>query len=404
MLPMNQLHIPNNLVPCVELHASNYQPNRPVGERGSCRAWHWLGRSLALPTLALPTLALPTLILPTLTILLLSFTNAFLACPVWSQDKVFPLSGIGVTGKIIERTKDKVVIEVRGANQSFDTHQIARVIFDGEPPQLTRAKDNIVLGQLDDAIAEFQKIPVAGFKSEDIKQDHQFYKGYLLALNALRGKGDAAAASKLLFDWAKLNKTSHLYYRALESLGELAMATGTPDKAVSFFGQLAASSFPELKVKGSYLTGKALLANKQIPEARSKFDTVDKAQLSDKESLKFKKLAGLSLARCDASDGKSPQAVAALEKMVDEGDSTDAELYSELFNALGGIFRAAGNNEEAILAFLKTDLLYASEPDAHAEALYNLSQLWTLIGENQRATETKSRLSKLYQTSPWNKK
>ena len=90
--------------------------------------------------------------------------------------------------------------------------------------------------------------------------------------------------------------------------------------------------------------------------------------------------------------------------MVDEGDSTDAELYSELFNALGGIFRAAGNNDEAILAFLKTDLLYASEPDAHAEALYNLSQLWTLIGENQRATETKSRLSKLYPTSPWLKK
>ncbi|HUP81083.1 MAG TPA: hypothetical protein VM260_21215, partial [Pirellula sp.] len=245
---MNQLPIPNNRVPCVERHASNYQPNRPVGERGSCRTWLWRDRSRALRAL---------------TILLLSFTNAFLPCPVWSQDKVFPLSGIGVTGKIVERTKDKVVIEVRGANQSFDTHQIARVVFDGEPQQLTRAKDNIVLGQLDDAIAEFQKIPVAGFKSEDIKQDYQFYKGYLLALNALRGKGDAAAASKLLFDWAKLNKTSHLYYRALESLGELAMATGTPDKAASFFGQLAGSSFPELKVKGSYLTGKALLANKQ---------------------------------------------------------------------------------------------------------------------------------------------
>ena len=91
----------------------------------------------------------------------------------------------------------------------------------------------------------------------------------------------------------------------------------------------------------------------------------------------------------------------ALEKMVDEGDSTDAELFSELYNAMGGILQTAGKNEEAILAFLKTDLLYASEVDAHAEALYWLSQLWPKIGDSQRATEAKSKLSKLYPTSQW---
>ena len=329
---------------------------------------------------------------------------ALFATPAWSQDKVFPLTGIGVNGKIIERTKDKVVIEVRGANQSFDTHQIARVVFDGEPQQLTRAKDLIVQGLLDEAIAEFHKIPAAGLKTDDIKQDHQFFKGYLDALNALRGKGDAAAASKLLLDWVKDNRTSHLFYMASEKLGDLAIASGRPDQAAKYFGVLAASTFPELKVKGSYLTGKALLANKQTPDARSKFDAVTQAQLADAESLKFKKLASLALIRCDAADGKTPQAIAALEKMVDEGDSTDSELFSELFNALGGILQAAGNSDEAILAYLKTDLLYANEPDAHAEALYHLSQLWPLIGESQRATETKSRLSKLYPTSPWIKK
>ena len=123
---MSKLRFPNNLVPCVERHTEIYPPNLLVGERGSCRAWLWLGGSLALPVQ---------------TILLFTLTIALVACPVWSQDKVFPLSGIQVTGKIVERTKDKVVIEVRGANQSFDTHQIARVVFEGEPQQLTRAKD-----------------------------------------------------------------------------------------------------------------------------------------------------------------------------------------------------------------------------------------------------------------------
>jgi tetratricopeptide (TPR) repeat protein len=167
---------------------------------------------------------------------------------------------------------------------------------------------------------------------------------------------------------------------------------------------LAGSPFPDFKVKGNYLSGKALLEVKQIPEARSKFAAVGQAQVSDAASLKFKKLASLATIRCDAAEGKTEQAVQALEKMVDDGDSTDTELYSELFNALGGIFQAEGKNDEAILAYLKTDLLYASELDAHAEALYHLAQLWPLIGENQRATETKSRLAKLYPTSPWLKK
>jgi tetratricopeptide (TPR) repeat protein len=191
---------------------------------------------------------------------------------------------------------------------------------------------------------------------------------------------------------------------ASEKLGELAIANGTPDQASRFFDVLGKSPFDDFKVKGNYLSGKALLANKQLPEARAKFSLVAQSQVSDPISLKYKKLASLAAVRCDAAEGKTPQAIEALEKMVDEGDSTDAELFAELFNALGGILRSAGNNDEAILAFLKTDLLYATEQDAHAEALYNLSQLWAAIGENQRATEAKSRLSKLYPTSPWLKK
>ena len=324
--------------------------------------------------------------------------------PGWCQDKVFPIKGVAGVGKIVERTRDKVVIEKGGSNQNFDTNQISRVLFDGEPQALSRAKDSVGQGLLDQAMEEFAKIDAPSIKSEDIKQDYLFFRGYIAALNALRGKGDAAAASKQLLTWAKDNSTSHLFYMASEALGELAMAVGTPDQAPRYFGILASSPFIELKVKGNYLSGKALLASKKAAEAKAKFDLVAQAQVSDAASLKFKKLANLASIRCDAAEGKTPQAVAALEKMVDEGDSTDAELYSELFNALGGILRAAGNNDEAILAYLKTDLLYASEPEAHAEALYQLSQLWPLIGENQRATETKSRLSKLYPTSPWLKK
>jgi hypothetical protein len=327
---------------------------------------------------------------------------------VFAQDKIFPLKngaeGIAASGKIVERTRDKVVIEKGGANQNFDTNQISRVVFEGEPVSLTQAKRLIREGNVDQAIEEFRKIDQAALKSDELKQDYAFYRGYISALNALRGKGDAAAATKVLIAWAKDNSTSHLFYMASEKLGELAIASGTPDQAARFFDVLGKSPFDDYKIKGNYLSGKALFANKQIPEARAKYSLVAQSQVSDPVSLKFKKLASLAAIRCDAAEGKAPQAIEALEKMVDEGDSTDAELFAELFNALGGILRTAGNNDEAILAFLKTDLLYSTEQDAHAEALFNLAQLWAAVGENIRATEAKSRLAKLYPTSPWNNK
>lgn len=333
----------------------------------------------------------------------LALATAFgLPSAVAQEDRVFPLKGgAAVKGTIVERTRDKVVIEVRGANQNFPSNEIARVVFDGEPPQLTRAKDLIGAGNLDQAMDEFKKIDVPSIKSEEIKKDYEFFRGYLAAANALRGKGDAAGAKILLLNWAKENSTSHLFYSASEKLGELAMATGTPNEAAKYFGALAGSPFSELKVKGGYLAGKALLALNQTAEAKAKFAAVTQAQVSDPASLKLKKLANVASVSCDAVEGKADQALQALEKIVDESDSADAELFSALYNTMGNILQAAGKHEEAILSFLKTDLLYASEVDAHAEALHWLSQLWPKVGENQRATEAKSKLSKLYPTSQW---
>lgn len=321
------------------------------------------------------------------------------------NDRIFTIKGgAAIKGKIVERTRDKVVIEVKGATQNYPTNEIARIINDGEPQQLSRAKDLMTTGQIDQAIDEFKKVDAASIKSDVIKQDYEFFKGYLAASNALRGKGDVAAAAKLLLAWAKENGTSSSFYAASEKLGELAMASGSYEQAAKYFGAVAGSPFSDLKLKGSYLGGKALLAQKQTANAKAKFDTVLQAQVSDPASLKLKKLASVAAVRCEAADGKTEQAIQSLEKMVDEGDSTDAELFAELYNAMGGILQAGGNNDEAILAFLKTDLLYATQTEAHAEALYSLSQLWPKIGENQRATDAKSRLAKLYPTSPWLKK
>jgi outer membrane protein assembly factor BamD (BamD/ComL family) len=68
------------------------------------------------------------------------------------------------------------------------------------------------------------------------------------------------------------------------------------------------------------------------------------------------------------------------------------------------LFATANRNDEAELSYLKTDLLYRMQADAHAEALYQLSKVYAKMGNTQRAADAKQKLGKLYPTSPWTKK
>jgi tetratricopeptide (TPR) repeat protein len=320
------------------------------------------------------------------------------------RDRVFPVKGPAVTGKIVEKNRDKVVIEVRGNNQNFPSNEILRVLFEGEPTTLSRTKDLVAQGQIEQAVDEFKKIDAASLPSEDMKQDYQFLRGYIAGTLATKGKGDPKNALTLLTNWVKDNAQSYQFYQAAELMGDLAVASGTPDQAAKYYGGLAAAPFPELKTKGSFLQGKALMASKQNAEAKGKFQAVLEAKLSDPVSLKFQKMARIGIIQCDALEGKATEAIGELEKMVDEGDSTDGELFAELFNTLGSLFAAAGRNEEAVLSYLKTDQLYGAQSEPHAESLYRLSQLWTKMGSTQKAADAKQKLEKLYPTSPWVRK
>lgn len=320
------------------------------------------------------------------------------------RDRVFPVKGAAVTGKIVEKNRDKVVIEVRGNNQNFPSNEILRLLYEGEPPTLSRTKDLVAQGQIEQAVEEFKKIDAASLPTEDMKQDYQFLRGFISGTLAIRGKGDPKNALATLSTWVKDNSQSYLFYPVAELMGDLAVASGTPDQAAKYYGGLAGAPFPELKTKGSFLQGKALMASKQNADAKSKFQAVMDAKLSDPVSLKYQKMARIGIIQCDASEGKASEAITELEKMVDEGDSTDGELFAELFNTLGTLLAGAGRDEEAILSYLKTDQLYGSQSEAHAESLYRLSMLWTKLGSTQKAADAKQKLEKLYPTSPWVRK
>ncbi len=126
---------------------------------------------------------------------------------------------------------------------------------------------------------------------------------------------------------------------------------------------------------------------------------------SSPSMVRMKSLAEVGLAICDARDGKPQQALDQLKAMVAKYDSTDQELFARIYNAQGACYMALNNTNLAVLAYLRTDLMFFTEPESHAEALYQLSQLWPKVGEAARGTDSRSRLVSKYAGSTWaNKK
>ena len=74
------------------------------------------------------------------------------------------------------------------------------------------------------------------------------------------------------------------------------------------------------------------------------------------------------------------------------------------YNVLGTAYRQTGRTQEALLAFLHVDVLYPSVPEAHAEALANLADLWQQVHQNERANRARKTLEEEYPDSPWTKK
>ncbi len=66
--------------------------------------------------------------------------------------------------------------------RNYPTNDIVRIVFDGEPTQLSRAKDNVGQGQFEQAAKELSEVAVSSLTTEDMKEDYYFYKFYLTDL------------------------------------------------------------------------------------------------------------------------------------------------------------------------------------------------------------------------------
>jgi Flp pilus assembly protein TadD len=107
-------------------------------------------------------------------------------------------------------------------------------------------------------------------------------------------------------------------------------------------------------------------------------------------------LASAGKAVALAQSGNAEVALELVKSLIAELNPTDVEMAARIYNAQGASYEASGDTEGAVMAYLHTHLMFSLQPDAHAEALKRLVELWPQVGKPERAAEARSELQQRY--------
>ena len=320
------------------------------------------------------------------------------------DDQVYRKQGSSIAGTIKGTSPTKVAIETRGEPQSVNVNEIRSVTFGDEPTELRQGRARAEAGKYELALADLKNVNAADIERSIVKADLQFYRAFCQGRIALSSGGDKAKAAKAMLDFVRNASDSFHFFDAAQLLGDLAVAQGDYESAVKYYGAISSKSpWPEYQMRASLLEARALVAQGNYEEALKKFESV-LAQESDAPATKRQKLlAQVGRGRCLAETASPEDGIAALEQVIADNDATDAELFGRAYNALGDCLQSAGKPKDALMSYLHVDVLFYSDPEIHAEALYHLSKLWNEVNKPDRASATRNLLKQRYAGSVWAK-
>ncbi len=323
------------------------------------------------------------------------------ASPLFAQtDQIVSHSKDITRGEIKKISRDEVEIDERGTVKKIPRSQIQTINFASEPRELRAGRDAAMGDKYDEALENLAKVKAEDISRNELKQELAFYTAYSKAKLSLAGS-DRAAAEKELLEFVTANGESFHFYEAAELLGELAYAGGSYENAVKRYAALAKSSAPDVQMRGGYWEGKSLLAKGDAAGALTKFELVIAMPHNEPSAASVKALCEIGKARCLVETGKAPEGIAIAQGIIDRNDPKDRVLFGEAYNALGLGQLKAEQKKSAVIAFLHVDLLFPSEPQTHAEALYHLEKLWTEQGKVDRAQECRNTLKEQYGGTVW---
>lgn len=319
-------------------------------------------------------------------------------------DQIYQSKGVPSKGSITEMSKDQVTLEMSGVARPFGVNEIVRITYIDEPTELNNARNAVLQRNWNQAEIELKKLDGQTFARDLIRQDVEYYKALCLAKKAMTEGGDKTAASTAMLNFVRVAPNNYHFYDAAEILGDLAVSAGAFDKAVTYYKPIASAPFGDYQMRAGNAVGRALIAQSKFDEASQQFDEVLAVDLNTAEAMREKQFATIGKAQCLAELGKPAEGITMLQDLINKNDPADGVLFGRTYNALGKCYLKSNKPKDARDAFLFTEILFPNDSEAHAEALYHLSKLWSDLNKSDRAVAARNTLRERYPGSIWSTK
>ena len=334
--------------------------------------------------------------------MMLSLLTSAASLDAQVADQIYLGKGAPVRGVITSMTAAEITVTINTVDRKYAVNEIQRVALAEAPTGLKMALASLRNGQLEAAKVELDKIGVAGIKSKYVKQEVQYSQAFCAAKLAQQGQYDINKAGPLLQNFVTGNADSYHYFPAVELLGDLFIGIGNYKFAAENYGKLKSAPWPDYQLRGSVLQADALIGTEQYPQALTSYETVLKIKPTTAAGRLQFTLALVGKARCLAETGKTQEGIKLLRDVLKDNDpKQNPQLFGRAYNALGACYRKENKPQDALLAYLHTDLLFYSEAPVHAEALYYLKQLWSTVKKSDRANRARTLLQQRYASSVW---
>lgn len=311
-------------------------------------------------------------------------------------DRVYDTAGDNVSGTVVQSSAKGIQLKKGNGTQNFAAGEILKILYEGDPASLVKAREFVVDGQWDQALTELKNVNFQTIQREVIEADAAFYIALCQGKLALAGKGPKDEAVKTVLAFASKYRDSWHFYEAAKLLGDLALALGDYDKALRFYSSLSDAPSTDTKIESVYLQGLVHLKKNENEAALSEFEKVIGLKAQTPQTTRTQTLAKAGKAVTLAQSGKADEGLVMVNTLIAELNPADVEMAARIYNAQGASFEASGDTEAAIIAYLHTHLMFSSAPDAHAEALLKLIRLWPEVGKPERAAEARQELQQRY--------
>lgn len=329
--------------------------------------------------------------------------------PASAEDQLYRKGMGSERGIVTDMSKTEVTLSIGGTKRQFPANEIQRITFEGEPSELSQARATILTSaNYKAALEELKKIDLkkADTRVDMVKQEVEYYRALCQGQMALTEGGEKTAAENALRQFCTDHKESYHFYRAAELAGDVAAAAGRYADAAKYYNVVSQAPWDDTRIRANVALARMLVGQAKFPEALEKYDAVTK-DVDTPETGPYKQQAVVGRAVCLAETGKADEAIALItdaKGVINTNDPKDTKLMARAYNALGTAYARTNKKKDAILAFLHTDLLYFQDPDAHAEALYNLATLFQETNKSDRSIEARNTLKQRYAGSVWETK